>query len=129
MLTQYPERERLAADVLAALGEFPSLLPRTDVYSTSARRGADTAYDDGRSLLLLLLDGTLPVPFEGTLYHSPVHVWIPRAYPREPPIVLVAPTPDMMVRRSAHVEPSGRVWAAYIRAWERKFEVRLALSR
>ena len=69
------------------------------------------------------------MPFEGTLYHIPVHVWIPRAYPREPPIVLVAPTPDMMVRRSAHVEPSGRVWAAYIRAWERKFEVRLALSR
>ncbi|WFD39768.1 suppressor protein stp22 of temperature-sensitive alpha-factor receptor and arginine permease [Malassezia japonica] len=80
------------------------------------------AYDDGRAALLLLLDGTLPAEYGGVVYYIPVHIWIPRAYPREAPTVYVMPTKDMLVRRSAYVDPSGRVYAEYMQQWERKPE-------
>lgn len=82
----------------------------------------NAAYDDGRAALLLLLDGTLPAEYGGVVYYIPVHIWIPRAYPREAPTVYVMPTKDMLVRRSAYVDPSGRVYAEYMQQWERKPE-------
>ena len=83
-----------------------------------------TAHDDGRSQLLLRLTGTVPIVYHGATYHIPTDFWIPRAYPREPPIVYVVPTQGMAVRRSEYVEPSGRVWPAYAREWRSKPEVR-----
>lgn len=119
VLTQYAARERIAADVDRVLDAFPTLRPRTDVYSTCA---AHTAYDDGRTVLLLVLDGTLPVEYAGTLYYIPAHVWIPRAYADDPPIVYVVPTASMLVRRSERVDVSGRVSPAYLDDWRRKPE-------
>ncbi|WFC96965.1 suppressor protein stp22 of temperature-sensitive alpha-factor receptor and arginine permease [Malassezia brasiliensis] len=112
VLEPYAARERIASDVDRALTAFPTLRPRTDVYT----------YDDGRAALLLVLDGTLPVEYAGTLYYIPVHVWIPRAYADDPPIVYVVPTPAMLVRRSERVDVSGRVSPAYLDDWRRKPE-------
>ncbi|WFD04337.1 suppressor protein stp22 of temperature-sensitive alpha-factor receptor and arginine permease [Malassezia obtusa] len=112
VLEPYAARERLYSDVDRTLIEYPTLLPRTDVYT----------YDDGRAALLLLLDGTLPVEYGGTVYYIPIQVWIPRAYPRDPPIVYVVPTRDMLVRRSRQVDPSGHVVTEYAERWAHKPE-------
>jgi len=101
-----------------------STIPCGRAQICSVRAPPDTAYDDGRFVLLLLLDGTLPVPFRGQVYHIPVHVWIPRAYPAEAPIVYVTPTQNMVVCRGSCVGPDGRVRLPYMDAWERKPEVR-----
>ena len=69
-------------DVDRTLDEFPSLCPRTDVFSACSL----TAHDDGRSQLLLRLTGTVPIEFRGAVYHIPTDFWIPRAYPCEPPV-------------------------------------------
>ncbi|WFD23947.1 suppressor protein stp22 of temperature-sensitive alpha-factor receptor and arginine permease [Malassezia equina] len=112
VLVPYVEHARIMHDMECVLTEYHTLRPRTDMFT----------YDDGRFVLLLLLDGTLPVPFRGQVYHIPVHVWIPRAYPAEAPMVFVTPTQDMVVCRGSCVGPDGRVRLPYMDAWERKTE-------
>ncbi|KAH7121964.1 UEV domain-containing protein [Dactylonectria estremocensis] len=65
------------------------------------------AFSHGANALLLHLTGTLPVNFRGTTYRFPVSIWVPHAYPREPPMVYVVPTEVMMIRPGQHVDPQG----------------------
>jgi hypothetical protein len=84
-----------------------------------------TAYDDGRTQLLLCIHGLLPISFRQASYNIPISVWITREYPRQPPIVYVVPTNDMLVKAANYVDVSGRCRIEYIQHWERKSEVRL----
>lgn len=110
------------SDMDTILTEYPTLRPRTDVYSTSHSATHAAAYNDGRSMLLLLLDGTIAVPFRGSVYNIPMHFWFPRVYPQEPPIVYVVPMRDMLLRSGAHTTPEGCVQVPYIHTWLRKPE-------
>ncbi|KAJ5161328.1 hypothetical protein N7492_006720 [Penicillium capsulatum] len=103
----YQDPNRAYHDVANALGQYPSLSPRTDVYT----------YENGFSALLLHIVGTLPVVFRGTTYRFPVALWIPSSYPREPPMVYVTPTNDMAVRMGQHVTLEGRVYHHYLAHW------------
>ncbi|KAH9946184.1 UEV-domain-containing protein [Epithele typhae] len=111
-LQPYPGPDLVYAHVDAALARYPTIRPKTDVYT----------YDDGRSQLLLCLHGLLPISFRGASYNIPLAIWAPREYPREPPIAYVVPTGDMLVRAGPQVEPSGRCFVQYVRDWERKSE-------
>lgn len=85
--------------------------------------GSCAAYETGFSTLLLLIAGTIPVPFRGTLYKFPVALWIPTTYPREPPMVYVTPTNDMVVRVGQHVTLEGRVYHHYLAHWLEAWDV------
>ncbi|KAH1292848.1 hypothetical protein KXV70_007635 [Aspergillus fumigatus] len=103
----YQDPNRTYYDVANVLAQYPSLSPRTDVYT----------YETGFSALLLHLTGTIPVSFRGTVYKFPIAVWIPNTYPREPPMVYVTPTQDMAVRVGQHVTLEGRVYHHYLAHW------------
>ncbi|OJJ36455.1 hypothetical protein ASPWEDRAFT_49947 [Aspergillus wentii DTO 134E9] len=103
----YQDPNRTYYDVASALAQYPSLSPRTDVYT----------FETGFSALLLHITGTLPVSFRGTIYKFPIALWIPSTYPREPPIVYVTPTQDMAVRVGQHVTLEGRVYHHYLAHW------------
>ncbi|KAJ5367749.1 hypothetical protein N7541_001690 [Penicillium brevicompactum] len=103
----YHDPNRTYHDVANALSQYPSLSPRTDVYT----------YETGFSALLLHLVGTLPVNFRGTTYRFPIALWIPNTYPREPPIAYVTPTQDMTVRVGQHVTLEGQVYHHYLAHW------------
>ncbi|KAJ5288925.1 hypothetical protein N7478_001955 [Penicillium angulare] len=103
----YHDPNRAYHDVANALAQYPSLSPRTDVYT----------YENGFSALLLHLVGTLPVLFRGTTYRFPIALWIPNTYPREPPMVYVTPPQDMTVRVGQHVTLEGRVYHHYLAHW------------
>ncbi|KAJ5793433.1 hypothetical protein N7457_000032 [Penicillium paradoxum] len=103
----YRDPNRAYHDVANALAQYPSLSPRTDVYT----------YETGFSALLLHLVGTLPVTFRGTTYRFPIALWIPNTYPREPPIVYVTPTQGMTVRVGQHVSLEGQVFHHYLAHW------------
>ncbi|KAH7132245.1 UEV domain-containing protein [Dendryphion nanum] len=105
--SEYADVNRTYQDVAETLSNYPSLSPRTEVYT----------YENGASALLLLLDGTVPVAFRGTKYGFPVAIWVPHAYPREPPIVYVVPSPDMIVRPGQHVSGDGRIYHPYLAQW------------
>ncbi|GAT27846.1 ESCRT-I component [Aspergillus luchuensis] len=130
----YQDPNRTHYDVANVLGQYPSLGPRTEVYSmppfcdltallltTSFPRLL--AYENGFSALLLQLTGTLPVTFRGTVYKFPITLWIPNTYPREPPLVYVTPTQDMAVRVGQHVTLEGRVYHHYLAHWAEAWEV------
>ncbi|KAH8694951.1 UEV domain-containing protein, partial [Talaromyces proteolyticus] len=103
----YRDPNRTYHDVARALAQYPSLGPRTDVYT----------HENGTSSLLLHLVGTLPVPFRGAVYNIPIDIWIPNVYPLEPPIVYVTPAADMVVRSGQHVTLEGRVYHHYLAHW------------
>ncbi|GCB19753.1 tumor susceptibility gene 101 protein [Aspergillus awamori] len=108
----YQDPNRTYYDVANVLGQYPSLGPRTEVYT----------YENGFSALLLQLTGTLPVTFRGTVYKFPITLWIPNTYPREPPLVYVTPTQDMAVRVGQHVTLEGRVYHHYLAHWAEAWE-------
>ncbi|KAG5985125.1 hypothetical protein E4U43_006112, partial [Claviceps pusilla] len=104
---EYHNVNRTYSDVAQALANTPTVSPRTDVHT----------FPNGCSALLLHLSGTIPVNFRGNTYRFPVSIWIPHAYPREPPIVYVTPTETMMVRPGQHVDPQGLVYHPYLVGW------------
>ncbi|KAI0781019.1 UEV domain-containing protein [Trametes elegans] len=108
----YPSADLVYAHTDALLARHPTIRPKTDVYT----------YDDGRTQLLLCLHGLLPISFRGASYNIPIAVWIPREYPRTPPLAYVVPTTDMLVRPGPDMDMSGRCLIPYVRNWERKFE-------
>lgn len=127
---EYHDVNRTYNDVAQALSQYPSLSPRTDVHSTCLsipgpredtpqlmRTRAPAAFPNGSSALLLHLSGTIPAVFRGTTYRFPVSLWIPHAYPREPPLVYVTPTETMVVRPGQHVDPQGQVYHPYLVGW------------
>lgn len=81
------------------------------------------AFANGSSALLLHLPGTLPVTFRGNPYRFPISVWVPHAYPREPPIVYVTPNGTMAIRPGQHVDPQGQVYHPYLVSWKECWDV------
>ncbi|KAG1853686.1 UEV domain-containing protein [Suillus subalutaceus] len=111
-VSSYTQKDRVLLDFDTALARFTTLRPKSDVYT----------YDDGRTQLLLCLHGVLPISFRGASYNIPIAVWVTKEYPRQPPIVYVVPTQDMLVRPSNHVDVSGRCKVEYSQHWEKKSE-------
>ncbi|PBK96814.1 UEV-domain-containing protein, partial [Armillaria gallica] len=108
----YPSKERVYSDTDAALSRYPSLRPKSDVYT----------YDDGRTQLLLCLHGLVPISYRGASYNIPVAIWLTRDYPAQPPIVYVVPTSDMLVKAGKYIDVSGRCNIEYTQNWSRKSE-------
>ncbi|KAK7228377.1 hypothetical protein V2G26_000547, partial [Clonostachys chloroleuca] len=107
LTSEYHDVNRTYNDVAHALSRYSTLSPRTDVHT----------FPNGASALLLHLSGTLPVDFRGNTYRFPVSIWVPHAYPKEPPTVYVTPTDKMMVRPGQHVDPQGQVYHPYLVRW------------
>ncbi|KAF3049325.1 hypothetical protein E8E11_009242 [Didymella keratinophila] len=112
LTSNYIDVNRTYHDATEALSYYPSLSVRTDVYT----------YENGSSNLLLNLSGTLPVTFRGATYGFPVAVWVPYAYPREPPIVYIKPDKDMLVRPGQYVSGDGRVYHPYLAQWAKYWD-------
>ncbi|KAF9227963.1 UEV-domain-containing protein [Gyrodon lividus] len=110
--SSYLHKDRVYVDTDATLARFPTLRPKSDVYT----------YDDGRTQLLLCLHGLLPISFRGTSYNIPISVWLTKEYPRHPPMTYVVPTQNMLVRPSKYVDVSGRCNIEYTQDWQRKSE-------
>ncbi|TID18307.1 UEV-domain-containing protein [Venturia nashicola] len=107
LISEYQDVRRTYSDVAEALTHYPSLTPRTEVYT----------YENGASALLLQVHGTIPVQFRGTTYRFPISLWIPHAYPKESPMAYVTPAQDMLVRPGQHVSSDGRVYHPYLAQW------------
>ncbi|KAJ7452462.1 UEV domain-containing protein [Mycena galericulata] len=111
-VASYGAAERVFADIDTALSRFPSLRPKSDVYT----------YDDGRTQLLLCVHGLLPISYRNASYNIPIAVWLTRDFPREPPLPYVVPTADMLVKPGPRLDVSGRSSVDYVQQWARKSE-------
>ncbi|KAL1902095.1 Suppressor protein stp22 of temperature-sensitive alpha-factor receptor and arginine permease [Ceratocystis pirilliformis] len=104
---EYQDINRSYYDISQALATYPNLTLQNEVHT----------FSNGASALMLNIYGTVPVVFRGHTYYFPISIWVPHAYPREPPIVYVTPTPKMVVRPGQHVDPQGQVYHPYISGW------------
>ncbi|KAK9329930.1 UEV domain-containing protein [Lipomyces starkeyi] len=107
LLQEYRDVNRTYSDVASALQSYPSLTPRTNVYT----------YENGKSELLLNLHGTVPTTFRSAVYNIPVSIWISHEYPYVAPFAFVTPTAAMSLRPGNHVDTNGRVYHPYISYW------------
>jgi ESCRT-I complex subunit TSG101 len=109
----YNDSDRIYNDSLSVLVKYPSLRPKTDIYT----------FNDGRTQLLLSIHGLLPITFKSAQYNIPIAIWSPLDYPRSPPLAYVVPTPDMLIRQSHLVQLDGSLSLPYLDNWRQKFEV------
>ncbi|KAI6797521.1 hypothetical protein KC332_g16223 [Hortaea werneckii] len=107
VLHEYHDPQRTYTSVAQTLSAYPTLSPRTEVFTN----------ETGRSALLLVLSGTLPTHFRGAEYRFPVKIWFPHTYPHEAPMVFVTPGGAMAIRPGQHVGTDGRVYHPYLRDW------------
>lgn len=79
---------------------------------------ASFVHNDGTSVNLLQVDGTVPMTFNSVSYNIPVIIWLLESYPKSPPRVFVSPTKDMVIKRPhRHVDASGMVSLPYLQSW------------
>ncbi|TPX57578.1 hypothetical protein PhCBS80983_g03754 [Powellomyces hirtus] len=109
---QYQQRDRVFRDADAVLVNYNGLAPKTDTYT----------HEDGRTVVLLCMHGTVPISFRNITYNIPVALWVPHGYPAQPPICFVTPTSTMLVRASKHVDLSGKVYHPYLAYWHMNTE-------
>ncbi|KAL5628856.1 hypothetical protein BROUX41_002247 [Berkeleyomyces rouxiae] len=104
---EYQDINRSYYDISQVLATHPNLALQNEVHT----------FPTGASALMLNIYGTVPVVFRGHTYYFPISIWVPHAYPREPPIVYVTPTSKMVVRPGQHVDPQGQVYHPYLSGW------------
>lgn len=94
------------------------LVALTDAYPSLQPKTATFTHNDGRSINLLQAEGTVPMVYQGVTYNIPITIWLMESYPRQPPVVYVTPTRDMIIKRPhSHVNPSGMVTIPYLINW------------
>ena len=70
--------------------------------------------------LLMVLFGTIPVPFKNSWYNIPVEFVLPKLFPLNSPAVRVVPTDQMQIHSNNNVNADGRVTMPYLKAWSRE---------
>lgn len=87
---------------------FPGLSPVTGTYTFSDNTQKD----------LLKLSGNIPVKYEGRSYNFPIQLWLIDSFPFTPPICLLKPTADMVIREGKHVDAKGRIHLPGLHNWD-----------
>lgn len=57
--------------------------------------------------------------FIGSNYNIPITIWLPKQFPKIPPIPRVTPTANMSIKPSKYVDNSGTVYLPYLHEWTR----------
>ena len=105
----YRFKDQTKRDILGALHHYPGLKPRLEKYT----------FPDGRQRDLICLEGTIPVPYRGSMYNIPVGIWLLETHPDHAPMCYVRPTADMQIKVSQHVDNNGKIYHPYLHDWER----------
>uniref|UniRef100_A0A3P8SPL2 UEV and lactate/malate dehyrogenase domains n=1 Tax=Amphiprion percula TaxID=161767 RepID=A0A3P8SPL2_AMPPE len=87
---------------------YPGMRPSTGTYTFS-----DSTQKD-----LLKLTGNIPVKYEGRSYNFPIQLWLMDSFPFTPPICLLKPTPNMVIREGKHVDARGRIYLPGLHNWD-----------
>ncbi|CAG0912889.1 unnamed protein product [Notodromas monacha] len=92
----------------------------TNIYSGLKLEYSPYVFNDGRTEMLLMLKGVIPVPISGVTYNIPVGIRLTATYPRNPPICSVEPTANMRINVSKYVAHDGRIYLPYLHEWKQE---------
>ncbi|XP_076588934.1 ubiquitin-conjugating enzyme E2 variant 3 [Chaetodon auriga] len=87
---------------------YPAMKPTTGTYT----------FTDSTQKDLLKLIGNLPVKYGGHTYNFPIQLWLIDSFPFTPPICLLRPTPNMVIREGKHVDARGRIFLPGLSSWD-----------
>ncbi|KAH3737959.1 hypothetical protein DPMN_044558 [Dreissena polymorpha] len=107
-LQKYKHPDVAKFDVLNAITIFGDLVPKYDEF----------VFEDGNTKMLVLLDGTIPVTYQGKGYNIPILICLLDSHPNSPPIVFVKPSSNMLIRPGRNVQQNGKVNLQYQREWK-----------
>ncbi|XP_027029090.1 ubiquitin-conjugating enzyme E2 variant 3 [Tachysurus fulvidraco] len=79
--------------------------------------GTYTFTDSSQKELLKLL-GNIPVKYQGHSYNLPIQLWLLDSFPFTPPICLLRPTANMVIREGKHVDAKGRIYLPALHNWD-----------
>lgn len=104
----YRSSDQAKRDIMGALHHYPGLKPKMEKYN----------FNDGRSKDLICLEGTIPVPYRGSMYNIPVGIWLVETHPAHAPMCYVRPTADMQIKVSRNVDNNGKIYLPYLHEWD-----------
>ncbi|XP_070686091.1 ubiquitin-conjugating enzyme E2 variant 3 [Pempheris klunzingeri] len=108
ILSKYKFHDVLVGELKKIHNIYPGMKPSTGTYT----------FSDGTQKDLLKLTGNIPVQYEGRSYNFPIQLWLMDSFPFAPPICLLRPTPNMVIRESKHVDARGRVYLPGLHNWD-----------
>ncbi|XP_060892520.1 ubiquitin-conjugating enzyme E2 variant 3 [Labrus mixtus] len=107
-LSKYKFHEVAAEELQKIHRIYPGMKPSTGTYTFS-----DSTQKD-----LIKLIGNIPVQYEGRSYNFPVLLWLLDSFPFAPPICLLRPTANMVIREGKHVNAQGRIYLPGLHNWD-----------
>ncbi|KAJ4938489.1 hypothetical protein JOQ06_003106 [Pogonophryne albipinna] len=87
---------------------YPEMMPSTGTYTFSDNTQKD----------LLKLIGNVSVNYGGRSYNIPIQLWLMDSFPFTPPICLLRPTSNMVIREGKHVDKEGRLHLPGLHNWD-----------
>ncbi|XP_041853523.1 ubiquitin-conjugating enzyme E2 variant 3 [Melanotaenia boesemani] len=108
ILSKYKFRDVAVEELQKINRIFPGMKPSPDTYTFS-----DSTQKD-----LLKLNGVIPVKYEGRSYNFPIQLWLLDSFPFTPPICLLKPTANMVIREGKHVDAKGRIYLPGLHNWD-----------
>ncbi|XP_060932042.1 ubiquitin-conjugating enzyme E2 variant 3 [Limanda limanda] len=88
------------------------------IYSGMKPSTGTYTFNDGTQKDLLKLVGNIPVKYDGRSYNFPVQLWLIDSFPFTPPICLLRPTHNMVIREGKHVDAKGRIHLPGLHNWD-----------
>lgn len=104
---RYQNVYKTKKDSMNLLNHYRGLSPKLDRF----------VFNDGQTKEMLTLDGTIPVPYKGSIYNIPICLWLLDNHPNSAPMAYVKPTPDMLIKASRNVDQNGKVYLPYLHEW------------
>ncbi|EKX51733.1 vacuolar sorting protein 23A [Guillardia theta CCMP2712] len=105
------DSSRQAADALEVLQKFPYLRPSVGMMSGSEQK-------------FFKLEGTVQMFFNSNGYYVPLAVFLRETHPDSPPVCMIQPTPDMMIKpHHFHVDAHGLVYLPYLHDWTKRSSI------
>ncbi|KAK2842048.1 hypothetical protein Q5P01_012248 [Channa striata] len=108
ILTKYKFHDVAVEELQKVHRVYPEIKPTAGTYTFS-----DSTQKD---LLKLILN--IPVKYEGRAYNFPIQLWLMDSFPFTPPICLMRPTPNMVIREGKHVDARGRIYLPGLHNWD-----------
>ncbi|XP_035012218.1 ubiquitin-conjugating enzyme E2 variant 3 [Hippoglossus stenolepis] len=88
------------------------------IYSGMKPSTGTYTFSDGTQKDLLKLVGNIPVKYDGHSYNFPIQLWLIDSFPFTPPICLLRPTHNMVIREGKHVDAKGRIHLPALHNWD-----------
>ncbi|KAM4734827.1 ubiquitin-conjugating enzyme E2 variant 3 [Anableps anableps] len=108
ILSKYKFRDVAVEELQKINRIFPDMNPYTGTYT----------FTDNSQKELLKLTGVIPVKYDGRSYNFPIQLWLLDSFPFTPPICLLKPTSNMVIREGKHVDSKGRIHLPGLHSWD-----------